>query len=120
MTTNSSLDRRRFFQPVGGGVVVVSVGPDLLRPQDAKCHYREDFNACLVVSENGMPKFCSATRVEAVRVKNDKLVPQGGGEPAFAATGGPREFRLRRGWCPDAAPAHAARQGPQGDSPRAC
>jgi isoquinoline 1-oxidoreductase len=54
MSTDSGLDRRRFFQLVGGGVVVlVSVGPDLLWAQDAKRLYPEDFNAYLVVGENG-------------------------------------------------------------------
>jgi CO/xanthine dehydrogenase Mo-binding subunit len=34
-----------------------------------------------------IPKFSSATRVEAVLVKNDELAPQGGGEPAITTTG---------------------------------
>ena len=54
MSTDSGLDRRRFFQLVGGGVVVlVSLGPDLLLAQEAKRMYPDDFNAYLVVGENG-------------------------------------------------------------------
>ena len=54
MNSDSGLDRRRFFQLVGGGVVVlVSLGPDLLLAQDAKRLYPEDFNAYLVIGENG-------------------------------------------------------------------
>jgi isoquinoline 1-oxidoreductase len=34
-----------------------------------------------------IPKFSSATRVQAVLVKNDELAPQGGGEPAITTTG---------------------------------
>lgn len=48
MSTDSGLDRRRFFQLVGGGVVVlVSLGPDLRFAQDANRLYPEDFNAYL-------------------------------------------------------------------------
>ena len=54
MSTSPGLDRRRFFQLVGDGVVVlISLGPDLLLAQDAKRLYPEDFNAYLVVGENG-------------------------------------------------------------------
>ncbi len=54
MSSELGLDRRSFFQLVGGGVVVlVSLGPDLLFAQEAKRLYPEDFNAYLVVGENG-------------------------------------------------------------------
>jgi isoquinoline 1-oxidoreductase len=54
MSSELGLDRRSFFQLVGGGVVVlVGLGPDLLLAQDAKRLYPEDFNAYLVVGENG-------------------------------------------------------------------
>jgi isoquinoline 1-oxidoreductase len=54
MVTASGLDRRSFFQRIGGGIVVlVSLGPDVLRAQDSKPLYPEDFNAYLLVGENG-------------------------------------------------------------------
>jgi isoquinoline 1-oxidoreductase len=54
MSSELGLDRRSFFQLVGGGVVVlVSLGPDLLWAQDAQRLYPEDFNAYLVVGQNG-------------------------------------------------------------------
>jgi hypothetical protein len=50
MSSDEGLDRRNFFQRVGGGVVVlVSLGPDLLLAQDAKRLYPEDFNAFRMV-----------------------------------------------------------------------
>ena len=54
MSPSPGLSRRRFCQLVGGGVVVlVSLGPDPGLAQDAKRLYPEDFNAYLVVGDNG-------------------------------------------------------------------
>ena len=51
---SAALNRRRFFQRIGSGVLVlVSLGPDLLRSQNAQPLYPKDFNAYLLVGENG-------------------------------------------------------------------
>jgi isoquinoline 1-oxidoreductase len=48
------MSRRSFFKLVGGGIVVfVGLGPLALLSQDAKRLYPEDFNAYLVIGENG-------------------------------------------------------------------
>ena len=53
MSKSPGVDRRSFFQRVGGGVVVlVSLSPHSLWAQDAKRLYPEDFNAYLVVGED--------------------------------------------------------------------
>ncbi|HJW11120.1 MAG TPA: molybdopterin cofactor-binding domain-containing protein, partial [Albitalea sp.] len=54
MRTSAGLSRRSFFKLAGGGVVVlVALGPLALRAQDARRLYPEDFNAYLVIGENG-------------------------------------------------------------------
>ncbi|MGZ5204572.1 MAG: molybdopterin cofactor-binding domain-containing protein, partial [Caldimonas sp.] len=54
MSTSTGVSRRRFFELAGGGVVVlVALGPLTLRAQDARRLYPEDFNAYLVIGENG-------------------------------------------------------------------
>lgn len=54
MSASSGLSRRSFFRLAGGGVVVlVALGPLTLRAQDAPRLYPEDFNAYLVIGENG-------------------------------------------------------------------
>jgi len=48
------LDRRTFFKRIGGGVVVlVTLGPTGLAAQGTTHLYPEDFNAYLVIGENG-------------------------------------------------------------------
>ena len=54
MSPSRGLDRRAFLELAGGGVVVlVALGPAALRAQDARRVYPEDFNAYLVIGENG-------------------------------------------------------------------
>jgi len=54
MTASPGLDRRSFFQRVGGGVVVlVAMGPVALVAQQASVLYPEDFNAYLVIRTDG-------------------------------------------------------------------
>lgn len=54
MSASSGLSRRSFFRLAGGGVVMlVALGPLPLRAQDAPRLYPEDFNAYLVIGENG-------------------------------------------------------------------
>jgi len=54
MSTSPGMSRRSFFKLVGGGIVVfVGLGPAALLSQDAKRLYPEDFNAYLVIGENG-------------------------------------------------------------------
>ena len=54
MSASSGLSRRSFFRLAGGGVVMlVALGPLTLRAQDAPRLYPEDFNAYLVIGENG-------------------------------------------------------------------
>ena len=48
------LSRRSFFKLAGGGIVIfVGLGPDAVLAQDAARLYPEDFNAYLVIGENG-------------------------------------------------------------------
>jgi len=54
VSASSGLSRRSFFRLAGGGVVMlVALGPLTLRAQDAPRLYPEDFNAYLVIGENG-------------------------------------------------------------------
>jgi nicotinate dehydrogenase subunit B len=54
VSASSGLSRRSFFRLAGGGVVMlVALGPLPLRAQDAPRLYPEDFNAYLVIGENG-------------------------------------------------------------------
>ncbi len=54
MSTSSAMSRRRFFQLLGGGVVVlVGLGPLPAFSQDADRFYPQDFNAYLVIGKNG-------------------------------------------------------------------
>lgn len=53
MSASPGLDRRAFFKRVGGGIVVfVALGPKPLFSQERKL-YPEDFNAYLLIGENG-------------------------------------------------------------------
>ncbi len=54
MNARTGISRRRLFQLVGGGVVIlVGMSPRPLRAQGAQRLYPEDFNAYLVIGENG-------------------------------------------------------------------
>ncbi len=54
MNTSCGLSRREFFGRVGGGIVVlVGLTPAVLRAQDPKRLYPEDFNAYLVIGASG-------------------------------------------------------------------
>lgn len=54
MSTSVGITRRSLFKVVGGGIVVfIGLGPFATRAQDAKRIYPEDFNAYLVIGENG-------------------------------------------------------------------
>ncbi|HAL39198.1 MAG TPA: isoquinoline 1-oxidoreductase [Polaromonas sp.] len=54
MSTSPGMSRRTFFKLAGGGIVVfVGLGPLAAHSQDAKRLYPEDFNAYLVIGENG-------------------------------------------------------------------
>jgi nicotinate dehydrogenase subunit B len=54
MNASPGLDRRAFLQLVGGGVVVlVSLGPVGLLAEEARRLYPDDFNAYLVIGEDG-------------------------------------------------------------------
>jgi nicotinate dehydrogenase subunit B len=54
MSTSAGISRRSFFKLAGGGIVVfVSLGPLEVLSQAAKRLYPEDFNAYLVIGENG-------------------------------------------------------------------
>jgi nicotinate dehydrogenase subunit B len=54
MSTSVGMDRRSFFKLAGGGIVVlVALGPLALRAQEARRLYPEDFNAYLIIGENG-------------------------------------------------------------------
>jgi nicotinate dehydrogenase subunit B len=54
MNTVHGLDRRSFFKLAGGGVVMlVALGPSALDAQDARRIYPEDFNAYLVIGNDG-------------------------------------------------------------------
>lgn len=55
MNTSPGIDRRSFFKLAGGGIVVLlGVGPLAALPKDPKRIYPEDFNAYLVIGENGV------------------------------------------------------------------
>src|SRR5450759_1135489 len=54
MSASHGMDRRSFFKLVGGGIVVfVSLDPSVLFSQDRQRIYPEDFNAYLLIGENG-------------------------------------------------------------------
>jgi len=54
MNDGTGLDRRTFLERVGGGIaVLVTSGPGLLHAQAAAHLYPEDFNAYLVIGQNG-------------------------------------------------------------------
>jgi nicotinate dehydrogenase subunit B len=54
MSTSPGMSRRTFFKLAGGGIVVfVGLGPLAAHSQDARRLYPEDFNAYLVIGENG-------------------------------------------------------------------
>ena len=54
MNDGTGLDRRTFPERVGGGIaVLVTSGPGLLHAQAAAHLYPEDFNAYLVIGQNG-------------------------------------------------------------------
>ncbi len=54
MKASRGMDRRRFFELAGGGVVIfVGLGPSVLFSQDRRRIYPEDFNAYLLIGENG-------------------------------------------------------------------
>jgi nicotinate dehydrogenase subunit B len=54
MSGAGGIDRRRFFQLAGGGVIVfVAYGMSRAFAQDAKRLYPEDFNAYLVIAKSG-------------------------------------------------------------------
>jgi len=54
VSTSVGITRRSLFKVVGGGIVVfIGLGPFATRAQDAKRIYPEDFNAYLVIGENG-------------------------------------------------------------------
>lgn len=54
MNASRGMKRRSFFKLAGGGIVVfVGLGPLAVLSQEAKRLYPEDFNAYLVIGENG-------------------------------------------------------------------
>jgi nicotinate dehydrogenase subunit B len=54
MRMTAGIDRRRFFQLVGGGIVVfVGLGAEPACAEDAQRLYPQDFNACIVIAKNG-------------------------------------------------------------------
>jgi CO/xanthine dehydrogenase Mo-binding subunit len=54
MSTGRGMDRRSFFKVVGGGIVVfIGFDPAVLFSQDRQRIYPEDFNAYLLIGENG-------------------------------------------------------------------
>lgn len=54
MNAATGLTRRSFLKRVGGGIVVfVALGPVVVRAQDPRRLYPEDFNAYLLIGENG-------------------------------------------------------------------
>jgi nicotinate dehydrogenase subunit B len=54
MSAGAGISRRSFFKLAGGGIAVfIGLGPLPVFPQDAKRLYPEDFNAYLVIGENG-------------------------------------------------------------------
>ena len=54
MRASTGMDRRRFFRLAGGGIVVfVGLGPSELFSQSGRRIYPEDFNAYLLIGENG-------------------------------------------------------------------
>ncbi len=54
MSASVGMDRRTFFKLVGGGIVVfVGLDPAALFSQDRQRIYPEDFNAYLLIGENG-------------------------------------------------------------------
>jgi nicotinate dehydrogenase subunit B len=54
MSTAHGLSRRSFFQRLGGGIVMlVGLESGMVLAQDARRLYPEDFNAYLVIGENG-------------------------------------------------------------------
>ncbi len=54
MNTSAGMSRRSFFKLVGGGIVVfVGLGPLQVFSQATKLLYPEDFNAYLLIGENG-------------------------------------------------------------------
>jgi nicotinate dehydrogenase subunit B len=54
MTNATGIDRRRFFQLAGGGIVVfVVLGASRARADEAKPLYPDNFNAYLVIGKNG-------------------------------------------------------------------
>ena len=54
MNASHGMDRRTFFKLIGGGIVVfVGLDPSVLFSQDRQRIYPEDFNAYLLIGENG-------------------------------------------------------------------
>ncbi|HEY5291595.1 MAG TPA: molybdopterin cofactor-binding domain-containing protein, partial [Burkholderiales bacterium] len=54
MSASLGMDRRTFFKLVGGGIVVfVGLDSSVLFSQDRQRIYPEDFNAYLLIGENG-------------------------------------------------------------------
>lgn len=54
MSISSGLSRRSFFKLAGGGIVMlIGLEPGTVLAQDARRLYPEDFNAYLVIGENG-------------------------------------------------------------------
>lgn len=54
MSDSRGMKRRSFFKLVGGGIVIcVGLGPLTVLSQEARRPYPEDFNAYLVIGENG-------------------------------------------------------------------